>query len=313
MPAMRRLLAVSLILLGLCLLLLPGVERPHDRLADYLHDLLHAVLFAAIALLMAAIAPRRRGRLASAAAIVVACLVLASAMELLQPLLGRDRQLGDVLLGGAGSLIAVCWLEAGRRASRPATRVFLALAGTLILLAVLLPAWLIVGDRQDAREDFPVLASFESPAELGRWSANRCTVSRAARHATHGSFSLALEVVEDGGYPGVFLVDMPRDWRRFRQLCADLFLEREGPEDVWFRIDDRANPAYPDRFQQVFRLLPGSNRVCLLRKDFGVASGGRPLDLANVTACGIFFDRGRVGDRLYIDHLVLSLPDETPD
>ncbi len=312
MPATRRLLAVALILLGLGLLFLPGVERPADRLAVYLRDLLHVVLFAALALLMLVAWPRRRGSFRVAAAVVAVCTALAAGAELLQPLTGRDRELGDALLGVAGCLIAVCWHGAAGRVSR-GVRVALVAAGMIVLSAVLLPAWVIVDDRMDAHRDFPVLASFESRAELGRWTANGCRIGRALRHATEGRFSLDLEVVDPGEYPGVFLVDMPRDWSRFQQLCADLYLDGSEPRDVWLRIDDRDNPSYAERFQTMFHLLPGSNRVCLLRRHYGVATGGRPLDLDGVTACGVFFAHGRVGDRLYIDHLVLSLPEDAAD
>ena len=182
-------------------------------------------------------------------------------------------------------------------------RALLVTAVALLTTAAVCPLVLILADRAAARRDFPLLASFESRAELGRWSVRGCRVSRVSKHATDGKFALKIEVENPDNYPGLFECDAMCNMLDINALCFDVFVPGREPVALWLRVDDRVNAAYADRFQDLRTLLPGANTVCIGRDDLQTTPSGRPLDLGRVLSWGIFFDRPHPGQTVYLDNV----------
>jgi hypothetical protein len=206
------------------------------------------------------------------------------------------------VLGLAGSVAAVCVITA-LRSRATATRVLLASMALLLALAAVLPLILFIRDRQAARRAFPMLASFESHTELSRWSVNGCKVARVPDRATHGNWALKIEVENPDNYPGLFECDSMRNISGIKQLCFDMFVPGEAPVKIWLRMDDRVNPVYSDRFQDLRTLFPGTNTLCIERGTLGATPSGRPLNLGQILSWGIFFDQARPGETLYLDNV----------
>ena len=241
----RTTVIASLSLLGFCFfLLIPLPENQGDRFLVYLQDFAHFPLFALMAWLFLFLLrkrnlnPLRRGLLVVAATLSVGILA-----ELIQPFVGRTAGVRDVVLGLAGSVAAVC-LNMTLRSRAIVVRVLLVAITLLLAFAAVFPLILITRDRQAARRDFPLLASFESNTELSRWSGNGCGVSRVPDHTTHGQWALKIEVEKPDNYPGLFESDSMRNLAGIKQLCFDVFVPGEGPLKIWLRMDDRINPVY---------------------------------------------------------------------
>lgn len=302
---MKRKVLIGLIgFSALCVVLfVPLPENRGDRLLVYLQDLAHFPVSALMAWILlwlagtAKIAPRARG-----GAAVLVTLAVGLAAEFLQPFVGRTAGVRDVVLGLAGSVSAVCvYLASGTAVRR--TRALLVTAVVLLTTAAVCPVVLILADRATARRDFPLLASFESRAELGRWSVRGCRVSRVSEHATDGKLALKIEVENPDNYPGLFECDATLNMRDINELCFDVFVPGGESVPLWFRADDRVNAAYADRFQDLRTLLPGTNTVCIGREDLQTTPSGRPLELGRVLSWGIFFDRPRPGQTVYLDNV----------
>ncbi len=299
---------VLAILAVLCaLLLIPFPEHHGDRWIVYLQDFAHFVLFA-LAVFLLIFLPGRTCALSlrRAVLIVVAALGVGLLAERVQPFVGRTAGGRDVLLGVTGGAAAVCVCAA---LSRRAWIVRLVCGASALALAsaAVLPLILIRCDRQAARRAFPLLASFESRAEIGRWSVNGCRISRTRERATHGKWTLKIEVENPDNYPGIFLTDSVLDLSRMRRLCFDAYVPGPTPLQIWLRIDDRMDPVYTERFQDFRTLFPGTNTLCVERAIAASTPSGRSLDLGRIHSWGLFFDQAKPGDILYIDNVrVLS-------
>jgi VanZ family protein len=300
----RTVLIASLSLLGFCLLLFTPLPDNHgNRFLVYLQDFAHFPLFALMAWLLLfllrgkVMSPLWRGLL-----VVGATLSAGLLAEFIQPFVGRTAGGRDILLGFSGSVAAV-FLNMALRSRAIVARVLLVAMALLLAVAAVFPLILINRDRQLARRDFPLLASFESHTELSRWSVNGCRVSRVPDHTTHGRWALMIEVENPDNYPGLFESDSMRNLSGIKQLCFDMFVPGDAPLKIWLRMDDRINPIYSDRFQDLRTLFPGTNTVCIERSSLASTPSGRPLDLGRILSWGLFFDQAKRGETLYLDNV----------
>jgi hypothetical protein len=212
------------------------------------------------------------------------------------------------MLGLAGSLAVVAVYLAGQSASFHLRHSLRTCAIVLICVSAA-PLAIVLADRYASSRDFPLLDSFEGPAEIDRWQAEGCRIDATPRHATHGLSALRLQVDNAGArYPSVFRSDLPMDWRGFQRFAVDIFLDGHESRTVWLRADDRENPPYEDRAQMPIELKPGRNTLWVDLAVFSRTPGGRVLDLGHIVTVGVFVDGGRAGDTLYIDRMVLSGP-----
>lgn len=289
---------------------IPAWGRTSGRLTAYGQDWAHFPLFAGIAVMLLVVWPRRRTALAKAGVVAGMALLMALLVEIIQPLAGRSAALSDLLIGAAGSLAAVSVYMGLRTTSFQARRSLVATAG-LLMLAAAMPMLLMLMDRVAAGRAFPLLDSFERPVESTRWRSDGCQLERVEEHATHGNYALRLSVPRDPDrYPGAYLNDGAMDWRGYRQLNLDVFLEGDNARGLVIRVDDRLGASLKDRAQMTFDLKPGPNRVALDITSFAVTPGGQPLELGRIASVGIFLVGARAGDAVYLDQMSLSSPIE---
>jgi VanZ family protein len=294
---------VPVFLLCFVLLLIPLPENHGNRFLVYLQDFAHFPLFALMAWsLLSLLSGKNMHPLSRGFLVVAATFVAGLLAEFIQPFVGRTAGVRDVVLGLAGSVAALCLFTAIRSRTSVARALLVAVA-LLLAVAAVFPLLLIERDRQVARSDFPLLASFESHTELSRWSVNGCIVSRVSDHSTHGQWALKIEVEDANGYPGLFESDSMRNLSNIKQLCFDMFVPGDAPVSLWLRMDDRSNPIYSERFQDLRTLFPGTNTLCVERAALGSTPSGRPLDLGHILSWGIFFERAKIGQTLYLDNV----------
>ena len=292
-PAFLFSLAGLALLAGL--FFFPFSPAGEDRLIDALWDWLHTPAFLLVY-------PALRRLLGRPRRALLAGLVFAMLVELLQPLFGREASWADLAYGAAGLFAGYAWCSSFR-AGRLAALVLVGLS--------CLPVCRIVLDRMEARNRMPLLAGFETARELGRWETSGGSLTRSRAHATGGQWSGRFEITGPDPYPGLTLRDAPPDWSAAQAWELDCYLEGSEPAALHVRMDDREEqPVYGERFQVSIPLEPGANRIRLPVSDFGYTSGGRPMDLKTMSRCVLFFDQNRLGLTLYFDRMRL-LPDES--
>ena len=285
---------------------IPAWGHTSGRMTSYGQDFAHFPLFAAIGAVLLYLWPRRNSALAKAGVVVGLALLIALLVEFFQPMVGRTAALQDVLIGAAGSFAAVS-VYMGLRTASARTRRWLVVTAGLLLLASALPLALMLADQYFARRAFPLIDSFERPVESSRWKSDGCLLQQVEEHATHGRYALRFSIPGDGGTaPGAFLYDEPMDWRGYRQITLDAFLEGESDRNLILRIDDRLWAGLADRAQVVVELKPGANRLALDLPSFYITPSGRTLDVSRIQGIGLYLDQARPGDALFLDHLTLS-------
>ena len=284
------------------LFFIPDVRRPNDRFLAAAEDFLHFPLFLAVTLLVLRGRPGRIAERGWGVRTVAGLAFATVCIEVIQPFLGRTGQWTDALLGMLG-IAAGCMVHARHGCSRSGSCLGIILVLGLIACA---PMGGVALDRFRARREFPVLASFESALELGRWEAAGCRVRRVALHPAQGC-ALEMKVKGEAAYPGVFLKEMPAGWAGYARLCCRVDLRADGGALLWLRIDDRLGAPYSDRFQQSFRLEPGFQRVCVDLVDVRTP-GGRRLDLDRIQTMGFFLENACTGDTFRLDEVVLERP-----
>ncbi|MBU0678907.1 MAG: hypothetical protein KJ626_12410 [Verrucomicrobia bacterium] len=285
-------LAVLVVLAGM--LFVGGDTDPQSRIGDYAQDWLHVPVFLLLFMFAAREKLPRFGKTREKTSKVwkfaLLCVVLAGAVEIIQPSFGRERSWIDFALGCAGvsaGMAFVGWPRASR-----------VLIGGLVIVVTLVPFGFLAYDAYRAEEAFPVLASFQDRLELGRWELNACTVRLVGQTAE-------ITATGNGKYPGLFLEHGPRDWSEMKKICFDVVNPGEKALEIWIRIDDaRGDEGYSERFQKKLSLAPGRQNICLSREDISRTPHGRILDLTDIHRVGFFFDSGEAGQVVLLDNLV---------
>ena len=265
------------------------------RLIRCLEDFLHVPLFFGLFWLASSLAPAGNRPIMLC---VIVCLVLAGGVELVQPYVGRERDLADLGYGAIGIVLGVFYY--GLKIARGRTRLIWGGLMVLLLLLAALPLGFAGWDHYSIQNNYPEVASFESFWEFGRWQKNSCEVVRTRERSTNGDYGLKMTPCAGAMYPGLFLVDFVHDWSGIKAFCADVFLEEGGDAVLWVRVDDSKHPAaFKDRFQKPFVLRSGWNSICVQRSELAFTSGGRMMNLREIELAGFFLD-SRSQDRVII-------------
>lgn len=286
------------------LLLVPLPES--GRQTKALLDLLHAPAFAVLALFGWIVISRRLhgSRIAAAAVVWATAAGLGCASELVQSLVGRNSSWQDALANLLGATAGVIWGFSRTRSGIIARGRLWATVGALIIFASLRPLLTIVDDALQHWQ-MPMLASFEQPLELSRWTTRDCAVRRVSQHATDGTHSLRIQL-QHGTYPGAALRWPVRDWSDFDELSFDVFVEGDPALELIVKVqDDLHDGRAEDRFQRRLQLPPGSTRVHVALADIADAPQDRKLELDRVTLLQFFTIRPKHPRTLYLDNVHL--------
>jgi hypothetical protein len=272
-----------------------------------LMDLCHAPVFGALAwLLRRGLAARLPNRpWAAWSLVVVAVGAFGLAMEGIQALTGRSASWHDGiadLLGAAGAMgLSALW-EA-RHWELKAGGVLLASAALAAASAI--PIATLV-DCRDQRRLPSILASFETPWEMTRWSVDEARYARSREHVMQGEWSLCLDL-EPGVYPGASLIWPTRDWSGHEQVAFDVWLDTFQPVALVVKVEDaRHNHTYEDRYERPVRLVPGQQTIRIRLDEVRDAPQQRLLNLRHVKVLQVFVVRPSSPIRLYLDNLRLE-------
>jgi hypothetical protein len=286
-------LAVIVIALAVVGLLCPLPLQ--GRLSTALGDLMHAPLFAALTLSvlgwLEVARPQRLGPvwLRRCAGVCLGWLVFGIAMELFQQRLGRSAALHDVMANGLGIAgAALCHVGWRWKRERPAEswlpRSMWLTAGAMLALAWWQPLSML-RDVVAVQADFPLLASFESPMELGRFYYRDCAGSLSRQDATHRSQSLQI-AYQPTAHPGATLIEMCPDWSAMRTLEMDVTLDRSAPAGgatLLVKVIDFEQLDEHDIYVGTWQLQPGvTQHLCIPRADLVVGPRTRSLNLSRI-------------------------------
>jgi hypothetical protein len=250
----------------------------------------------------------RRGPVVQLAAGLAFALGFGLAAEGVQALGGNGPpSLLDMSRNLLGALAGWAFLAPGLKVWPSGCRWSARLTVGLLIAVSLLPLGRALVDEHRARRTFPLLAAFNTPFELDRWSGG------ANYAVTRPSFAprdpmLAIEFLTDK-YSGVFLNHFPRDWRGFTSFAFKAYNPDPTPLDVVCRINDRRHNReghrHRDRFNRRLDLPPGWSQIRLSLEEIAAAPETRPMDLDDVLQVGLFTVALPDPRRLYLDEVRL--------
>lgn len=224
---------------------------------------------------------------------------VAFSSEYVQSFVGRTPSLPDVLADLLGGLLA--WLFVFGLAQR-----LLVVLTFIFSIVVITPFSMIMYDELMARQQFPLISGFETRSELSRWTA-KSELHRSSLRSTEGLYSLSFTLF-DKGYSGVSIKDFPSSWQGYRFLKLDVWSPREQLP-ITIRIHDKlhteSDQLYSDRFNRLYRLKQGWNRVTITLDDIYSAPQDRAFNLNEVRGLGLFSYNLGAQEMLYLDRLVL--------
>jgi hypothetical protein len=240
--------------------------------------------------------------------VVLFAFVTGIGIELVQYTIQREPDIGDVGRNVLGAIVAVVFFSPARHELHY-RRLWLARVLTLLLVAVpVLSLLMTIFDEKNARDEFPILASFESRGELKRWSGS-ANFSRLDQHTTHGDYSLQVDLGTEQ-YSGVSLGYFEGDWNGFYMLSVDIFNTESSMLSLTLRIHDqqhgRSNQLFQDRFNRSFTLNPGWNTLQIPLQDIASAPEGRTMDLSAIENLAFFVIAEKTRTTIYMDHLHLK-------
>lgn len=129
---------------------------------------------------------------------------------------------------------------------------------------------------------------------------------RSRKHATHGSFSLKVEMYPPETYPGLGILDFRGSWKDVKMVRLDIFNPGAEPVFLTFRIDDRRDdPPYSDRVNMRVELHPGMNSLTLDFARLRTSGTGRLLHVAAVCAFMVFIVSPREPVTIFVDNIRL--------
>lgn len=285
---------------ALLLLMVPLCEPPKGALWSAIGLGGHAVLFGVLAWIGSVEFPgHQRGW-----PLWIGLTLFAAAVELIQPWVGRSRELSDWIFGSAGAAV-VCgtWPLSRSRQVRSAGMLVLGLSPLLWVLSL----------RGAESRAFPVLMDVGSIWSRHGWTLN------AVRLEVDGELGMRVESAPRGkgnvpsSYPGLFRVPARSDWRGMGELQAAIFWSGDGSTVMALRIDDReGNPAYADRFQKEITVTQGWNRVQIPASEWGRTSGGQPLHVEAIRQWGVFLVSASAFDYFTLGIVKLEPGEERP-
>jgi hypothetical protein len=235
-------------------------------------------------------------------------ILLGGSIEWVQPLLGRDGNLRDWLVGALGAGAGLAALALATTHQRWLPMIVLAISGTVICM----PVFDAILGYAERHRQAPALLELSNRADWYFLSIQgfQVTASKLPHRWRRASDSGSLRVkVTESGAQSITHLEPLADWRDYRWLKMDLTNPGAAPLQLTIRVHDRMhNNQQTDRFNRRFRLEPSTREVVAVAlEDIESAPAGRILDISHVAEWIIFADADiRAGQEFYVTRVWLE-------
>jgi len=306
-----KILHYSGLLLLLVLLFVGGTDDDSTRLIKAVWNSGHLFLFIGLTLaLLGTNSLKNKTSVQQLVVVTVLGLGAGVSIEYMQRLVGRSFDLIDVLFDLSGAYLGLLFFRIHRSQRRITALVKALPLMLLILFVVFQPVLKAYRDEIAMKQDFPLLADFESDNELSRWRGNDARLSLQQMQVRHGRFALAIDFFP-GKYPGFELHELLGDWRGYEYLRFSLYNSQSSNMEIVLKIYDRQHPGnsyeYADRFNRPIMLQPGWNDVAVKLEDIRQAPGSRTMDMMDIVNISLFLVNQKKPASMYFDYLYLSI------
>nr|WP_320010689.1 VanZ family protein [uncultured Desulfobulbus sp.] len=233
-----------------------------------------------------------------------------SCIEWLQSLTSdRSPDIMDVVRNQIGCFFALSFSKVTSQLCIPRIKLkFLKALAVVLLLFACIPLIKAFSDEQVARSQFPLLADFETPFEISRWT-NTLHLFDERTHVRHGSHALRVQLTT-AKYSGTALFHFPGNWQGYSFLHWSVYNTLTSSLPITLRIHDvehkKHGSQYSDRFNRVFQLQPGWNDLTVNLEDVRSAPKNRSMDMKHIELLGFFVIQLSEPSAIIVDHFYLS-------
>jgi len=219
----------------------------------------------------------------------------------------RQPDIKDLIRNIIGCLLALTFFSPSRSKIRK-IRLRVVQIGTIILIILeIIPAAIGMIDEITAYKQLPILADFETPFEIERFSgdAGFTTDNTVARH---GNRSLKVWFGTNL-YSGVALKYFPSDWKNFSHLKFSIYNPSSDPLNVISRLHDADHydkgGSFDDRFNVKTEILQGWNDIEIALEDVENAPKTRKMNLNHIQGLSVYTVQLPQERIIYIDYIRL--------
>ncbi len=225
--------------------------------------------------------------------------------ELLQILVERNFSYWDIARNWLGTQLGCLYCIFNSNALTKRLRIYAAIV-LLALLIAMLPLTTTLLDRLIARQQFPILANFETPLEQLRWQAD----GNIAIKTFDDDTKILRVQLNHQSYPGISLNDFPNNWLAYNSINIRLFNPGQAPLTLTIRLHDKAHKRsgwrYNDRFNQTNIFQPGWTTLQIPLQKIQHAPKNRQLDLDEMRHLKIFSPLSAPSTVFYLDSIYLK-------
>jgi VanZ family protein len=298
-----------LALAGLILLFWGGPDYYSSRPYKAAWSLGHIVIFAIWCYLLIQHWPRLREMAFHHQSmwLLGAALLIGTLTEIIQTFFGRTLLLRDLMRDIEGVVFALVFLSP---APKMLAQTKLRILQTVILGIIIFesyPLAIAFADEIAARNQFPVLADFETRLELSRTDGEKA--SRTDQIFRHGKHSLKVMLTTDM-YSGTGLKYFPGDWSGYEYLNFSIFNPENDSLKIICRVNDRqhalSEQRYQDRFNQSFELIQGWNDIRIPLDKIANAPANRKMNMRQIQGLTVFTVKLAQPMVIYLDYIHLS-------
>jgi hypothetical protein len=242
-------------------------------------------------------------------AICIAITVIVSVViEAIQETIGRSFSIFDIRKNIVGCAVAIFITSPLRKQLAGTVRVLFQLVVVVAVIYELTPLGRAAIDDIIARQQFPVLCSFETPFEKDRWiGPASLQIDRDIRKQGRSSLKLIPTSKQQTRATLMYLV---RDWRGFNYLDLDVYNPKTDivnftlgvHDDIYYQNGWQGT----DRFLGYFRLDHGWNHLRISMEEILTAPEGHEMKISHIREITIWARQNGRPCTIYIDMLKLS-------
>jgi hypothetical protein len=228
-------------------------------------------------------------------------------IELVQPLVGRNRSLLDASYDLAGASAAGLFYWYKHVKHKHTKLILLLIAWLQVVSCLIIPAsnaWIVLQRNFAA----PMLVSFDAPWEQRIRSINDRTQLSIVRPPADWKHSSLVGKLTFGlaTYPGISFPNIYSDWSAYSTLALAVYSEQRQTEVLHLRVHDtQHNQRYSDRYNQAINIAPGLNLIEVDLNKVKNSPKSRELDLSRIVTIGLFMTKLKNPVTLYIDDISL--------
>ena len=292
------------------LLFVGGPDSESHRVYQTVWNTGHLVLFTGAALLLLRLPQlKEKAWILQFLVITLFCLVIGFAIEVVQLKVGRSYEMMDVFYDLLGGYVGLLFFTANQLERSLVLRVSLYPIMLVLIIIVLMPVINTVVDEFRIKEEFPLLAEFESDYELTRWDTMLATLSIDKTRARYGNSSLRVDF-EPGEYPDITLQHFYGSWRGFESLRFSVYNPTLQNIPMELKIYDRHHIStdyeYTDRFNRELVMKPGWNDFEFSIAEIESAPADRSMNLDEIKSFSLFLHNLRKPLFMNFDSLRLA-------